>query len=272
MDNRQLLLIAINAAIKAGQQICNVYNSTDFGIETKADNTPLTLADRLSHETIATGLEITNLPILSEEGKNIPYEQRNKWDVFWLVDPLDGTKEFIKRNGEFTVNIALIKNRLPVMGVIYVPVKKELYFASEETGSYKATGINDAVESLESLMDKSVKLPSTFPEGGYVIVASRSHMNEETKAYIDQKAAQCDSHRIVSIGSSLKFCLVAEGVAHEYPRFGPTMEWDTGAGHAIVKYTGGTVVVYPDGQELTYNKEDLLNPYFIVRSGFLMND
>ena len=158
------------------------------------------------------------------------------------------------------------------MGVIYVPVKKELYFASLDIGSYKATDVNEPSESLENLMHISAKLPSTFPEGGYVIVASRSHMNEQTKDYIDQKAAQCDSYRIVSIGSSLKFCLVAEGVAHEYPRFGPTMEWDTAAGHAIVRFTGGRVETYPQGEELQYNKENLLNPFFIVRSSFLLND
>ncbi len=272
MDTKQLLLTAINASIKAGDEICKVYNSADFQVETKADNTPLTLADRQSHQTIVKSLQSTGLPILSEEGKNIPYQERKKWELFWLVDPLDGTKEFIKRNGEFTVNIALIYNGLPIAGVIYVPVKKVLYFASQDTGSYKAENITHTYQTLDDFLDKSQKLPSTFPEGGYVIVASRSHMNEETKNYIDEKAAQCDHHRIVSIGSSLKFCLVAEGQAHEYPRFGPTMEWDTAAGHAIVKYTGGKVVVYPTNEELKYNKENLLNPYFIVMSSFLMNN
>ncbi len=272
MHDKELLLTAINAAIMAGQQICNVYNSSDFHIEMKQDNSPLTLADRLSHKTITEQLQITNLPVLSEEGKDIPFEERQKWETFWLVDPLDGTKEFIKQNGEFTVNIALIQGQYPIAGVIYVPVKKQLFFASQQLGSFKTGHIEQIVESVDLLLSNSQKLPSTFPQGGYVIVASRSHINEQTQDYIDQKAAQCDDFRIENIGSSLKFCLIAEGIAHEYPRFGPTMEWDTAAGHAIVKFTGGTVVVHPDGQELHYNKPDLHNPFFIVRSSFLMNE
>lgn len=272
MNVNNLILKAINAAILAGQKICQVYNSTDFQIETKTDNTPLTLADRLSHQTITKQLESEPIPILSEEGKNIPYEQRKNWNLFWLVDPLDGTKEFIKKNGEFTVNIALIKNNLPIAGVVYVPVKQILYFASEKNGSFKIENISQTIDDLDSLIDKSTSLPCSFPQGGYVIVASRSHMNEQTKNYIDKKAAECDHHRIVSVGSSLKFCIVAEGLAHEYPRFGPTMEWDTAAGHAIVKFSGGKVCVYPNNHELTYNKSSLLNPYFIVKSTFLINE
>ncbi len=267
---KQLLQTAINAAIEAGKQICDVYNSQDFQVETKQDNTPLTLADRRSHQTIARFLETTGLPILSEEGKDIPYEQRKKWERFWLVDPLDGTKEFIKRNGEFTVNIALIDNKFPVAGVIYVPVKKLLYFAAEGLGSFMAENITQPQE-LDNLLENSVSLPHTFPGGGYIVVASRSHMNEETRRYIDSRVSQCPNYEIISIGSSLKFCLVAEGKAHEYPRFGPTMEWDTAAGHAIVKFSGGQVIRADNGQELEYNKENLLNPHFIVRSNFLEN-
>lgn len=266
MDKNNLLLTAINAAIEAGKEICDVYNSADFQVEMKADNSPLTLADKKSHKKIAEMLVPTNLPILSEEGKDIPYNQRKDWDLFWMVDPLDGTKEFIKRNGEFTVNIALIENKLPIAGVIYVPVKKLLYFASQDIGSYKATDISETFSGINQAIEKAEKLPSTFPIGGYVIVASRSHMNEETKKYIEIKAGQCDSYEIISIGSSLKFCLVAEGAAHEYPRFGPTMEWDTAAGHAIVKFAGGKVTLVDSDQELTYNKENLLNPHFIVKN------
>ncbi len=264
-----MLLTAINAAIEAGKAICEVYNGTDFQIETKSDNSPLTLADRRSHEIITQRLKDSGLPILSEEGKNIPYEERKQWKKFWLVDPLDGTKEFIKRNGEFTVNIALIENKYPIAGIIYVPVKKILYFASQDIGSYMAENISTKAESLDSLLKHAVKLPHTFPGGGYIIVASRSHINEETQRYIDERISQCPSYEIVSVGSSLKFCLVAEGRAHEYPRFGPTMEWDTAAGHAIVKFSGGKVIRTDNDRELEYNKENLLNPYFIVKSNFL---
>ncbi len=262
----KLLLSAINAAINAGIQICSVYNSSDFQITVKQDNTPLTLADRKAHSTITQALKSTQLPILSEEGKDIPYNVRKNWNLFWLVDPLDGTKEFIKKNGQFTVNIALIQNKLPIAGVIYVPVKKTLYFANEQIGSFKLENITQPIENLQSAIDSAIKLPHTFPGGGYIFVASLSHMNEQTEMYISNKAAGCPNIEIIRAGSSLKFCMVAEGLAHEYPRFGPTMEWDTAAGHAIVKFSGGTVINASSGNELIYNKPDLHNPNFIVKS------
>ena len=264
-----MLKIAINAALEAAQAICKVYNSDDFHIQIKSDNSPLTDADKQSHQIIAKTLEKTVLPILSEEGKHLDYNIRKKWRKFWLVDPLDGTKEFIKRNGEFTVNIALINNRLPVLGVIYIPTKKILYFAEQELGSYKVENFTDPVENIENLVKNATKLPSTFPGGGYIVLASRSHMNEQTERYIDDKISQCPSYQIITVGSSIKFCLIAEGIAHEYPRFGPTMEWDTAAGHAIVKFSGGQVIRAEDGKELEYNKENLVNPDFIVKSMYL---
>ena len=264
-----MLLQAVNAALKAGAIIEQIYNSDDFQIETKADNTPLTRADRESHKIISQLLKSTDLPLLSEEGKDIAYEQRKHWEKFWLVDPLDGTKEFIKRNGEFTVNIALIENKYPVLGVIYTPVLKKLYFAQQGLGSFMVENPLAEYNSLDDLLKTAVKLPHTFPGGGYIIVASRSHMNEKTQRYIEQRVSQCPNYQIISIGSSLKFCLIAEGQAHEYPRFGPTMEWDTAAGHAIVKFAGGQVIKADTGQELEYNKPQLVNPDFIVKSNFL---
>ncbi len=264
-----MLLKAVNAALKAGQAIENIYKSDDFQIQTKADNTPLTRADRESHKIITQHLTTTNLPLLSEEGKDISYDQRKNWQKFWLIDPLDGTKEFIKKNGEFTVNIALIENNYPVLGVIYAPILKKLYFATEEIGSFMVQNPLPHYDNLQDLQKNAVKLPHTFPGGGYIVVASRSHMNQQTQQYIEQRVSQCPNYQIISIGSSLKFCLIAEGLAHEYPRFGPTMEWDTAAGHAIVKFAGGQVIEADTGLELKYNKPVLINPNFIVKSNFL---
>ncbi len=264
-----MLITAINATLQAAQAICKVYNSEDFHIKIKSDNSPLTDADKQSHQIITKALKKTGLPILSEEGKHLDYSIRKNWEKFWLVDPLDGTKEFIKRNGEFTVNIALIHNKLPVLGVIYIPVKKILYFASKDLGSYKIENFTQPVGNIDTLIKEATKLPATFPSGGYIILASRSHLTGETERYIDDRISQCPEYQILTVGSSIKFCWVAEGIAHEYPRFGPTMEWDTAAGHAIVKFSGGQVIRADNGQELEYNKENLVNPDFIVKSMYL---
>ncbi|NPA67859.1 MAG: 3'(2'),5'-bisphosphate nucleotidase CysQ [Chlorobi bacterium] len=263
---KDLILTAIKASVKAGEEIMKVYGSDDFGTSIKADNSPLTQADKNAHAVISEILNTTNLPVLSEEGKNIPYEERKDWDLFWLVDPLDGTKEFIKRNGDFTVNIALIENRKPVAGVIYVPVTGTLYFAANEIGAYKTeysswTGLE--IENFDFWEDISEKLPNSKTEV-FTLVGSRSHMNDETKAYFDKIKKEKGKTEIISRGSSLKLCMIAEGKADMYPRFGPTMEWDTAAGHAIVNASGGSIT-QPDGSPLLYNKENLLNPYFIVK-------
>lgn len=256
-----LLHIAIDAAVKAGKAILEIYESSDFGIELKEDHSPLTKADKTAHEIIAQYLETTNFPILSEEGLTIHYQDRKAWKTFWMVDPLDGTKEFIKRNGEFTVNIALIENGMPIAGVVYVPIRKELYYADHQ-GSFK-TAISD--ENNIRLNDAQ-KLPLKLNRDEYVVLASKSHINKETEAYINNIHLQGRKLKIESRGSSLKFCLIAEGLADCYPRMGPTMEWDTAAGHAIAKYANKEVNIYPDGTPLIYNKENLLNPYFIVSS------
>lgn len=265
---KDYIFCAIKAALEAGAQILNIYNdpASDFEIERKADNSPLTIADRKAHTTIMSFLADTPHPVLSEEGKAIGYEERKTWDALWIVDPLDGTKEFIKKNGEFTVNIALVENGVPVMGVIYVPVKKELYFAGLSLGAYKLTDIVNvaASDDLDSLVARSVRLPQSREHKGFVIVASRSHLSPETETFIEQMRGKHADVELKSSGSSIKICLVAEGSADVYPRFAPTMEWDTAAGHAIAKAAGFEIYQAGKNIPLQYNKEDLLNPWFIV--------
>ena len=257
---------AIKAAVKAGKKILEIYNDpqSDFSIERKADNSPLTIADKASHLLIADFLKDTDIPILSEEGKSVAYEERKVWDLFWLIDPLDGTKEFIKKNGEFTVNIALIENNRPILGVIYVPVSATLYIGTEQLGAWKVEDASDSM-SFDLIKRDGIELPAANSTNPYRIVGSRSHMSNETQQYINNLKTEHPEIEIVSKGSSLKICMVAEGVANEYPRFGPTMEWDTAAGHAIANAAGKKLWHTNFSQELEYNKENLLNPYFIVR-------
>ena len=262
MNMNELLIKAINASIKGGQAIMDVYAS-DFAVEHKDDESPLTLADKNCNEVIEHHLLGTDIPFLSEEGAKIPYKERKEWEYSWLVDPLDGTKEFIKRNGEFTVNIAMIHNGMPIMGVIYVPVKKELYFAMKGLGSYKVSR-SSMIDSLDDLVSKSDKLPINYKRNNYVVVGSRSHMSEETEQFFEQKKNEHVGVEFMAVGSSLKLCMVAEGKADCYPRYAPTMEWDTGAGHAIVKMAGFSVMQYKTKEEIIYNKKELLNPWFLV--------
>lgn len=266
MINTTIINTAIKAAIKAGKEILKIYNDpqSDFSIERKADNSPLTIADKASHLRIANLLKDTNIPILSEEGKSVAYDERKAWNLFWLIDPLDGTKEFIKKNGEFTVNIALIENNRPILGVIYVPVSATLYFGAEQMGSWKMNDASDSI-SFDAIKNEGIKLPSVNGTSPYKIVGSRSHMSDETQEYINTLKTEHPEIEIVSKGSSLKICMVAEGVANEYPRFGSTMEWDTAAGHAIANAAGKKLWHTDFSNELTYNKENLLNPYFIVK-------
>ncbi|MCD8310269.1 MAG: 3'(2'),5'-bisphosphate nucleotidase CysQ [Prevotellaceae bacterium] len=259
----------MKAALQAGQEILSIYNdpAADFQIERKADNSPLTIADRRAHDTIARLLCDTPYPVLSEEGRHIPFEERCRWETLWVVDPLDGTKEFIKRNGEFTVNIALVHRGVPVMGVVYIPVKEELYFAADGWGAFKLQGIRSFKEkSMEAWMADATRLPDEAARHKpFVIVASRSHLSPETQAYIDEMKRLHPEVELLSSGSSLKLCLIAEGRADVYPRFAPTMEWDTAAGHAVVRAAGGEVYQAGKEEPLCYNKEDLLNPWFLAR-------
>ncbi|MEQ3144455.1 3'(2'),5'-bisphosphate nucleotidase CysQ [Phocaeicola coprocola] len=268
--DKNLLLTAIRASLEAGSEIMSVYTdpNADFEIEKKADNSPLTIADRKSHMVIAARLASTPYPVLSEEGKKIPVEERQSWNELWIVDPLDGTKEFIKRNGEFTVNIAYVKNGKPEAGVIYIPVKEELYFADSQYGAYKIEHITqlDSDETVDSLISKAHRLPyqEEAQRSSFIIVASRSHLTPETEAYIEEMKQKHQEVETVSKGSSLKLCLIAEGKADVYPRFAPTMEWDTAAGHAIIRAMGKEVYQAGTQHPLEYNKEDLLNPWFIA--------
>lgn len=266
---RRYILNAIDAALEAGEKILSIYNdpASDFQIEKKADNSPLTIADREAHDAIARYLVDTPFPLLSEEGKHLPYAERRGWDTLWIVDPLDGTKEFIKRNGEFTVNIALVHNSVPVMGVIYLPVKKVLYLGAEGLGAYRLMDVTTRGElSLDELMSEAVRLPESEEREKFVIVASRSHLTPETEAYIEEMKRRHAEVELISSGSSIKICQVAEGKADVYPRFAPTMEWDTAAGHAIARAAGKEVYQAEKDEALLYNKEDLLNPWFIVET------
>ena len=263
-DTGKLIEIAITAAYKAGQEILKVYD-TAFDVEHKDDRSPLTLADKKAHEVIVEYLKKTEIPILSEEGRSIEYEERKSWKRFWMVDPLDGTKEFIKRNGEFTVNIALIENGVSVSGVIYVPVTGDLYFAISRKGAYKIEKFNSPNGSMEEWIASAKKLPSSSENRVYTVVGSRSHKSPETSDYMQSLTEEHGELNIVSMGSSLKICLVAEGVADIYPRFAPTMEWDTAAGHAIAKESGKEIYDHKTGKTMVYNKENLLNNWFIVK-------
>lgn len=265
MEIKKLLKTTIDASIDAGEEVCKIYKD-EFDISYKDDKSPLTIADTRSNEIIHSYLDKTQIPILSEEGKFIPYEARKKWESFWIVDPLDGTKEFIKRNGEFTINIALIKRKKPVLGVIYVPVQKSLYFASSLTGSVKIENITDTGKdfSLNDYLSMGNNLPLKNIKNIYTVVGSKSHMTKETENFINQLRKEHGNIEVLSRGSSLKICMVAEGKANIYPRFAPTMEWDIAAGHAIVKYAKGKLINYNTQKEITYNTKSLINPWFIV--------
>jgi 3'(2'), 5'-bisphosphate nucleotidase len=238
-------------AREAGAAILDVY-ANEFDVTEKADRSPLTMADMRAHEIIVRALHALtpDVPILSEEASNIPFEERSKWTRYWLVDPLDGTKEFVSRNGEFTVNIALIEQDAPVLGAVFVPVRDTLYLAARDEGATRQIGTAPA-EAIR------VQTPAPAP---LRIVGSRSHRDGRLGKYLPR----LEPYELVSIGSSIKFCLIAEGSADLYPRFGPTSEWDTAAAQAIVEAAGGAVVTL-DGEPLRYNtKADLLNPYFLV--------
>tara|TARA_B100000780_G_scaffold259327_1_gene210283 strand:+ start:1616 stop:2380 length:765 start_codon:yes stop_codon:yes gene_type:complete len=245
-----LLKVAKKAAVKAGEKILQIY-AGDFSVSYKEDKSPLTIADQQANKIIEDYLSKTSIPILSEEGQLTDYKDRKNWELLWIVDPLDGTKEFVKRNGEFTVNIALVKNGKPILGVIYVPVKGWLYYGSP-IGSFREIG------------GKKELLPLVNKATIFKVVGSRSHQSQETKEYFDEIKKQKKKIEIISMGSSLKICLVAEGSADVYPRFAPTMEWDTAAGHAIAKYAGKKLIDLQTKQEMVYNRPSLTNNWFIV--------
>ncbi len=260
-----------NIALKAGLEVMKIYNQKDFGVEFKEDLSPLTIADRKSHQTIISQLKkhFREIPILSEEGPDISYSERRDWDLYWLIDPLDGTKEYIKRNGEFTVNIALIKNQRPILGVVFAPALDLLYAAKKDFGSYKMSGMARYHITFEQdIKNHGTVLPILTKDKSVRVVTSSSHLSPETEEFIEQLKAKHQHVDTTAIGSSLKLCAVAEGKADYYPRLAPTMEWDTAAGHAIVEQAGGLVLTASDDSSLAYNKQSLYNPWFIAKSAW----
>ena len=241
---------------EAGAHVLNIYNADDenWEVSAKDDNSPLTKADRMANEFICQKVQeqYPDIPIISEENKALDYEDRKDYEVFWLIDPLDGTKEFLKRNGEFTINLALVQKDKPVAGVVYAPALGRLYYGAKGEGAYFWDENNETHQLNANAFSMN--------ESGLRLVCSRSHMNEETENFVNQ----FENPELVSMGSSLKFMLIAEGKADIYPRIGPTMEWDTGASQIIVEEAGGIVLNYNDQQPLTYNKPDLHNPWFAV--------
>ncbi len=265
--------MALRTAVAAGEDIMGVYGG-EFAVDHKEDRSPLTEADRRSHARITEALASEGIPVLSEEGRDIPYDERRAWPALWIVDPLDGTKEFVKRNGEFTVNIALSRDGRPVLGVVYAPAMDVLYLGATDWGGYKLAADRailravaaEAGNALERFIRLAVRLPFE-PAGArpFTVVASRSHRSPETDAFIEARRGERGGIELVSIGSSLKMCLVAEGSADVYPRFAPTMEWDTAAGQAVAEASGASVLSAATGSPLAYNKPDLTNPWFIVK-------
>lgn len=257
IDIKELLKIAK----AAGDEILKVYDSS-FDVEYKEDKSPLTVADKNSHKKIAEGLKrlYPQIPLFSEEGSSVPYEERKKWEKFWLIDPMDGTKEFVNRNGEFTVNISLIHGELPVIGVVYVPVKDIFYFAQKTKGAYKLENCPD----LESFKTYAKKIICRKSSDKLTVVSSRSHLSDETKKFVGKLEEKYKDVDMISCGSSLKLCVLAEGCADIYPRFAPTREWDISAGQIVVEEAGGFVVTVDGFKQLIYNKPNIVNPWFIA--------
>ena len=253
--------IIVKASQEASRKILEIY-AQDFDVFEKSDASPLTLADQMAHDVIVSYLKDTPYPILSEEGKTMSYDERKNWNEFWLVDPLDGTKEFVKKNGEFTVNIALIRAGVPVLGAVYAPVLNQLYLGGEGIGAYKIEISPDEVFS-SALMNDANRIPRKSPDV-FTIVASKSHHSPETESFVNDMREKHGQVEFVSMGSSLKLCLVAEGAAHVYPRLAPTMEWDTAAGQAVCLAAGKRAYRHDNNDDLVYNKENLLNPFFVV--------
>ena len=255
MSYDDFINVALDAAVLAGEKIMEVYNASEYiDFESKNDNSPLTIADKKSHDTIVSMLKKTGTHIISEESESIDYQIRKKWKEYWLIDPLDGTKEFIKKNDEFTVNIALIKNNSPFIGIVYCPVKKILYWNDSNKNVYKKI-----IGKEKKQLNKRKKVDQG--KKNLRVIVSRSHLNEDTTQYIKKLNAP----QLISCGSSLKFLYIADNKADIYPRFGPTMEWDTAAAHSILKALDIMVTNLEDKRELSYNKKNLLNPYFLIK-------
>jgi|LDZT01.1.fsa_nt_gi 3'(2'), 5'-bisphosphate nucleotidase len=248
---------------KAGDEILKVYSGNDFQVEIKSDKTPLTIADKKSNDVIVNGLSLIfpEIPILSEESKKTPFQIRKEWEHFWIVDPLDGTKEFIKKNGEFSINLALIKNGIPIFGILYLPVKDILYYAAKSYGAYKRDNNGRLTRLLNNKKGKEYKQIADSPKR---IIISRSHYTEETQHFVEEIEKQFSKVQLISVGSAMKIAYLAEEKADIYPRLAPTMEWDIAAGQIILEESGGEILDFYEKIPLIYNKENLRNPWFVA--------
>lgn len=265
-----LLAEQFNAAVRAGAAIINIYKgSTDYDVQLKSDNTPITIADRRAHDTIKRALGQTRIPILSEEGRQMLYDERCNWELFWLVDPLDGTMEFIKGNNEFTVNIALMQNNECISAVVYVPYHNKMYIAERGLGAWVMESVapdEKAQYTYDNIHAEIRRLPlADCAHANYRVAVSRSHQTAETHQHIEQLRATHPDVEVVEQGSSYKFCLLAEGSVDYYIRTTTTSEWDTAAGELILSEAGGATRSYPTGEPLRYNKESLDNPWFVAK-------
>lgn len=272
MKIESLLVTAMNAAAGAGEVINEIYTSNQPQTTYKSDDSPLTVADIKSQEIISEYLQDSGLPMLSEEDTKVPFSTRKYWEYYWLVDPLDGTKEFVKRNGEFSVNIALMQNNSPLAGIIYIPVKRIVYWSVPGDGVYKLQikELNNfRIKNLTQLKKQASRLPFEKKRKNIIVVTSRSFKSAETEQYILMLKEKHPDTRLIATGSAVKFGLIAEGTADVYPRFAPTMEWDVAAGHALLNELGYSVTSVLTGQSLFYNKPDLSNPWFIAKNNRL---
>jgi len=260
----QLLDRAVSAALRAGAVIMQHYD-TSISVMAKSDKSPVTVADLAAHDSILAYLADTGFPAISEEGGNHSYDERKNWRKYWLIDPLDGTKEFIHRNGEFTVNIALVEDGVPVLGVVYAPATGELYAGCKELGAWYIPNADAVAAGPVDFTDFQIQEVESSSPQVHTIAVSRSHLDQETINYIEKRKLELGDVRTIAAGSSMKFCLVASGKADEYPRFGPTYEWDTAAGHAVLLALGKGVFSFPDGTSFVYNKPNLLNGPFLAR-------
>ena len=269
---QQLMAKAYNAAVRAGAVILDIYKREDYHISLKNDQSPLTIADRRAHETIKEYLGSTRIPILSEEGREMLYDERKNWELFWLVDPLDGTKEFINGNNEFTVNIALMSDNEAVAAVVYVPYISRMFMAVKGGGAYvkeNVTASADSEADYASIGEGLISLPvATKGNEPMRIAISRSHNTPETFAHINAIRTCVPDLEVVEQGSSYKFCMLAEGTVDYYVRTSNTYEWDTAAGELILEEAGGSTVAIDSGKHLAYNKELLNNPHFVARSKY----